>query len=244
MALGLLAPLVLILVVGAVIAVVVFVVQRGREGASLVLSLRTILVAYFHLMSLIAVLLLAVGLATLLKAALSEPLGRSFSYQSPMMRVATARVEVGPQGQVKTGPPPEVAEEQRKRDEQRVEQEFRNDLLQGGAMAVVGAVVWPLHAWGRRTLTGRGEPAARFFDRTHMTLLLLITSLVGVISLPLGMYEGLRYFIVPAEVDTFRQPPGGAVATALVFVPLWAVNLLVALRRMRREDAGVQARSP
>jgi hypothetical protein len=239
-ALGILIPLTIVTVLGTLVAVTVFVVLRIRSGEPLVLPLRTILVAYFHLVSIVAVLILAVGLTTLLKAALSGPLGRSFSYYQPNRELMTARAEAGSAGQVRTGPTAEQLEEQRQRELRRIEQEYRNDLIQGTTMVVVGGVLWPLHAWGRRRIVRLGDSASSFFAKAHLTLLLVLFSLIGVISLPLAIYEALRY-LLPEDDLTFRPAPGGTVATALVFVPLWLYYLWTALHRMRRETAEAHA---
>ncbi|MBI2322570.1 MAG: hypothetical protein HYU88_10930 [Chloroflexi bacterium] len=132
-------------------------------------------------------------------------------------------------------PTPEQVEEQRQRELRRIEQEYRNDLIQGGTMALVGAILWPLHAWGRRRIVLADSAWARFFARLHLIVLLLLFSLVGIISLPTGIYQALRFFLVPADEFAARQPPGESVAAAIVFVPLWAFYLAAALRQMRRE---------
>jgi hypothetical protein len=232
--LGLLIPLAIILLLGAIAAVAVFVAQRVRAGEPLALPLRSILVGYFHLMSMAAVLLLAVGLATLLKAALSEPLGRSFSYSLPS-RELMARPPFGPEAPGAFRPTPEQIEQQYQFVLRQAEEQYRNDLLQGATMLVVGIVLWPLQTWGRRRIGRPGDPAADFFARTQLILLLVLTSLVGIFSLPTGIYEGLRYLLLRTDQVAFQQPPGGSISTALVFVPLWVVYLWAALRRTRAE---------
>ena len=75
------------------------------------------------------------------------------------------------------------------------------------------------------------------FARTQLILLLVLTSLVGIFSLPTGIYEGLRYLLRRTDQLAFQQSPGRSIATALVFVPLWLVYLWAALRRIRAEIA-------
>ena len=65
----------------------------------------------------------------------------------------------------------------------------------------------------------------------------MLTSLVGIFSLPTGIYEGLRYLLLRTDQLAFQQSPGRSIATALVFVPLWLVYLWAALRRIRAEIA-------
>lgn len=234
MVFGLVIPLAILATLGALVATGVFVVSRVRSGEPLGLSFRTILVGYFHLMSIVAVLLLATGLTTLLKAGLSEVFGREFSYWIPRVVVAKP-VPPQPGAPRPVEPAPEQLEEQRQRELRRIEQQVREDLIQGGTLALVGAIFWPLHAWGRRRIVPADNAWLAFFARAHLTILLLLFSLIGIISLATGLYQLLRFALLPTTEDLSPQPPGESVALALVFVPLWLFFLATALRQMRQE---------
>ncbi|MBI4506188.1 MAG: hypothetical protein HY691_11680, partial [Chloroflexi bacterium] len=129
MTLGVVVPLAILMAIGAIVAVAVFVVSRMRAGEPLALSFRTILVAYFYLMSIVSVIVLALGLTTLLKAGMSQAVGREFSYWMPPRAV----VAKPPEPAVRPGEPaprpaeptPEQVEEQRQRELRRIEQEYR-----------------------------------------------------------------------------------------------------------------------
>lgn len=142
---------------------------------------------------------------------------------------------MGPAGPLAT-PTPEQVEEQTQRQRQAIEQQYRSDLLQGATMTIVGALLWPLHTWGRRRLIRAGNGWTTFLARTHLTVLLVLFGVVGLISLPTGIYQFLQFFLVPVDEFQSRQPPGESVALAIVFVPLWLISLVIAVREMRRES--------
>lgn len=132
-------------------------------------------------------------------------------------------------------PAPEQLEVQRQRALRQVEQQYRSDLLQGGTMAVAGALLWALHVWGRRRTIPAEDAWGNFLGRTHLAFLLALFGVVGLISLPLGVYQFLRFVLVSADEFAPREPPGETVATAIVFVPLWLLTLAAAVREARRD---------
>lgn len=230
MVFGILIPVSIIAVLGFVIAAGVFMLQRVRSGQPLVLSFRTIAAAYFHLMAIATLLVLTVGLSTGIKAGLADAFGREFSYSRPV----TMRAAVGPGGTAR--PPPPVPEEQQERQRKDIERQYQNDWIQGITLTLVGAVLWGLHLFGRRRVTPEEPETRQFFARAYSTVLLAIFGLVGVVALPMGMYELLRFFLVPLDESAPNQPPGASVAMAVVFVPIWIYYLNDILARSRREN--------
>jgi hypothetical protein len=236
MAVGVVIVLAVVVAIVAAIALAVFVVSRLRSGESVDLSLRTILAGYFTLMTVAAVVMLALGMTTLVKAGLSQAFGRDFSYYVPTRASFPAPVQPAAPGAEQ---PPDV-EQQLQSGQRRIEQQYRSDLVQGGTLALVGAILWPLHAWGRRRVADPASPVTRFLARAQQIVLLVLFSLVGLFSLPTALYELLRRFLIPADDSGIASPPGEAVATALVFVPLWVFFLWSTLRRVNAESpAGV-----
>lgn len=227
MLLSVLIPAAIVAVLGVLIAAGIFVLQRVRSGQPVQLSFRTIAAAYFHLMAIACFLVMTVGITTGLKAGLSEVFGREFSYYRPAVATKVAPPDMG---RPPVTPPEDVIERSR-RD---AERQYQNDLIQGVTLAVVGAVLWGLHTIGRRQVTP--DEARAFFSRGHSTVLLAIFGIVGVVALPVGLYELLRFFLVTADEGFRSQPPGASVATALVFVPVWMFYLMDILKRTRREE--------
>jgi len=234
--LGILIPLSILAVLAILIAVAVYVVTRIRSGEPLVLSFRTILMAYLYLMSVASLLVFAAGLSVTFKSLSSDLFGREFSYwASPAARFAPARA-VAPgqpmEPNLKLQPLPE---EERERNRRQVERQYQEDLIQGGTMLVVGGLVWALHLYGRRRGAVSEEASEDFFHKSYLTILLVIFSVVGIIALPMAAYELLRFFIVQPDEFSSRQAPGATVGMALVFVPFWVVILWRMIGRTRAE---------
>lgn len=221
--LSVLIPAAIVAFLGLLIAAGVFILQKVRSGQRLNLSFRTIAAAYFHLMAIACFLVMTVGIATALKAGLSDAFGRPFSYYTPPVSRPT------PEGAPSRVPPPEDRTDFGRRE---VDRQYQNDLIQGVTLAVVGAVLWGLHTIGRREVTP--PEIELFFSRAYSTVLLAIFGPVGVVFLPTGLYELLRYLLVSID-DASRNQPGASVATALVFVPIWMYYLMDILKRTRWE---------
>ncbi len=232
-----LLPVSVIAVLGVLVAAGVFVLQRVRSGQPVGLSFRTIATSYFHFMSIAAFIVLTVGLATGFKAGLSDAFGRSFSYNQPPFPKAA------PPGAQPVQAPESAIEQSR----QQSEAQYRNDLIQGGTLAVVGAFVWALHEFGRRRMSVEADDSRLFFARARTTLLLGIYGVAGLIAFATAVYELLRFFLLSNDPMMGNQPPGASVATAIVFVPVWMYYLAALLKRTKEEPslpAGVSGGSP
>ena len=236
--LSILIPLSILAVLAILIAVAVYVVTRMRSGEPLVLSFRTILLAYLYLMSIASLLVFAAGLSVTFKALSSDVFGREFSYWGPpavrFMPVPTEKRPGGPSGPTDMNPQP-LPEEERERNRRQVERQYQEDLILGGTMLVAGGLIWALHLYGRRRWEVSEEASADFFHKSYLTILLVIFSIVGIIALPMAAYELLRFFLVQPDAFSSRQPPGVTVGMALVFVPGWVVILWRVIGRTRAE---------
>lgn len=229
-------PVVIVLGLAVVAAAVVFFGIKLRSGEVRSISFRTLLTAYFYLLSIAGLIVMLVGLSGLLNAGLSVPLGRDFSYFAPP--VSKAPIPPAPAGGPATVAPP--TQDQQQEDARRQqERQFRESLLQGISMLMVGGVVWVIHTLGRRRTETPEERETGFLHIAFLVILLLISSLVGVITLSSGIFEALRFYLIePATQFEFRNPPGPNVSTALVFTPTWAYCLILLLRRVRQRQPG------
>jgi len=149
--------------------------------------------------------------------------------------VPAVRVAPPPPG-VEAAAPASPTSEQIEQAKRQQERSYRDSLIQGISMAVVGGIIWVLHLVGRRRMGL--EEAEPFFKKAYLALLLGIFSVVGIIFLPTAVYETLRYYILgPVNEFDYRPAPGGSLATAIVFVPFWVYYLLALLRETRRNGA-------
>ncbi|MBI2885688.1 MAG: hypothetical protein HYY02_00615 [Chloroflexi bacterium] len=225
-------PLGILAFVAVLVALGVYVALRMRAGQPVGFTFRTVVLAYFSMMSIASFLVLAAGLTSGAKAGLSDALGREFSYFTPP-KLRPAPPE-GP-GSGRGGELRPPSEEEQARNQRQVERQYQEDWIQAGSLVAVGSLLWALHLWGRRKAESQDEASAPFFRRASTTMLLAIAGIAGIISLPTGIYELLRYLLLPTDDLFSRQPPGSTLAMALVFVPIWLYYLLQALRRSGAE---------
>lgn len=229
-------PLGALAFLAVLIALGVFVAVRLRSGDSLVLSFRTILLAYFYLMSIASLLVLTAGLSVGVKALLSDAFGREFSYWMP----PTVRY-MPPEGRVPASreplKPAPVSGEEQERSRREAERQYKSDLVQAGTLTVLGTLLWGLHWYGRRRLERAEDMTYEFFSKAYSAILLAVFGVAGIISLTTGVYEVLRYFLIPVEEFSSNQAPGGAISAAIVFVPCWVYFLAAVLKQSGQETA-------
>ncbi len=223
-----LVPTFTVLALGLIIATIVYVVTRVRSQQPLGLSLHSAMACYFYLISIISLVVMVLGLITVLNAGLSTVLGREFSYQ------ARPVYELAPVPE-RDGPPKGSAFEQQLAERNRaLERDFRNGLVQGASMAIVGGLVWGLHVYGRRRLEGRLLHQNSILNRAYLSILLAIFSIGGIIVTPIAVYDTLRYYLVePVSNFDPRSAPGGLLAGAIVFIPFWVYYYTALVRQLR-----------
>jgi len=219
-------PIGVILGLAVVAAGVVYFGFRLRSGEPINISFSFLLKAYFYLLTIVGLIVLLIGLSGLLNAGLGLVLGRDFGYPRPPV---ARPIAVSPEGvPLKTAPPPE---EQRLEAGRQQERQFREGLLQGASMLLVGGIVWGVHALGRRRMTRGEDERSSFLGMAYLIIVLAISSIVGVISLTSAINDTLRFYLIEAVSEfEFRPPPGQNVSVALVFTPAWVYYLLALLR--------------
>jgi len=229
-------PITFFSVLGMVVAAAAFIVARMRSGAPVLMSFHSILVSYFFLMTTVSFFIVVSGITDTVKVGLTLPFGREFSYWTPVPMRPVPPPEPGASGPGTRPQPP--SEEEAARAQREVERQLQDDLIQGGTLMVVGGLFWALHRGGRRAVAGRDPDAERCFAQSQTTIMLVVTGIVGLMSVAVGAYELLRYIIVVRDEFGGRQAPGEAIAAALVFVPAWLSFLSAVIRRSGQPENG------
>ena len=235
--------LVFVLVLGGLVAAIgaaVFLIIRVRSGEAVSFPMRLLFRVYLYVISAVSVVILVVGLSGLVEAGLGAVLGKEFSYHPSFAKVASRPVEVKPPGVEPSAPAvvePTPEEEEAQRAEG-LDRAFKEGILNGLSLTLVGAVILGLHIWGRRRLEEEDERAG-MLNRVYLFLLLAIFGVVALITLPLAINDTLRYYIIDSAEEFSRVRPGGRLAAALVTVPVWAFYLLATLRALRRQEGEV-----
>lgn len=225
--------LAVVTILGAALATFISVGSRVRAGQGIGASFRSILVAYFYVMSVVSLVVFSIGMTSLVKVGLGGAFGPGFSYSVPLLVKPMALPS--PVGAAEVSPTTEQDPAAQQQQVAQTEQERRSNLVQGWSLAIAGGLVWALHTWGRRRIVRSDDALSSFMARTHLVVLLLLFGLGGLISLVMGIYQSLLFTLTPVNSFTYRQPPGETAAMALIFVPLWVVILGLALRELRRE---------
>ena len=233
-----LIPLSVVAFLVAAVALGVFIVVQLRAGDTLLFSFRTILLAYVYFMSIASLLVFTGGLSVGVKALLSDAFGREFSYHMPRTQALLRSVEMKREDDSEDPAMQEKElQEERERSQQETERQYKSDLVQAGTLILIGGVLWGLHSMGRRRFQHADNPYNEFFYKAYAAILLALFGVAGITSLTSGVYETLRFFLIPTDEFSYGSQPGDAIGAAIVFVPVWGYYLLSMLRLSNRESS-------
>ena len=238
--------------VSVLIGGVVYLIQRLRSGAGLVLPMRLLLRLYLGVVIIAGLLLLAQGLAGLLQVGLASALGNDFSYRPVNVGLERKPIAVDPL-ELKDRPQLTDAERQRlseileQKNERTLEQQReerilgldrarKEGLIQGISFTLIGGIIWGAHLFSRRKLETAGDRNSPI-NRGYLIIMVVVFGLITIINLPQAVFEGFRYYILE-PLDEFRRtsPPGGRVALSLVTLPIWIIYLMGAIKAARGSD--------
>ncbi|MFI5268542.1 MAG: hypothetical protein ACHQ7M_14310 [Chloroflexota bacterium] len=203
------------------VATLLFFVLANLRATKDMLAAGVLLRFYLYIASFVTLVVLVAGLTYLLTGLFS--LGsRDFSYSRFVRPV----------------PPPTaaVSNSDAQFDQQELEgQRDRQstDLLRGGTLAVIGGLLFGVHAVLRR----RGAPDESVegnFRRGFLMVSLVTFGLVGLVALPVGVYQTLKFFLIAPLSTQQRVAPGNTLATGVVLTPLWIWYLIALTKQAQR----------
>ena len=196
---GVLIPLfVIVIIVAAIVAAI-----RFRAGENRI-TFPGILLAYVYTAMFISVFLAATGGALLFKPALGGIIGTDFSYNNELEE------RYYPRGEETWVNPADDA--------------IRNDVAGGVTLVFVGVALFAAHGVAAAALRRRRAQGERLISRAY-NLLGLATASIGFLGGGgAAVNELLRRYALdtggPHSWDWTTPRPGGALATAIVFLPL------------------------
>lgn len=209
--------------VALAVATLVFFVLANLRSTPDVLAAGVLLRFYLYIASFVTLVVLVSGLTFLLTGLFS--LGSlDFSYQHFARPV----------------PPPGFAEKAQPADESRFEQQQlerqrdqqSTDLVRGATLTVMGGLLFSVHAALRRRQPAEAAAEANF-RRGFLVVGLVTFGLVGLVALPVGVYQTLKFLLVPPLQTQARVAPGNTLATGIILTPLWVYYLMMLARQAR-----------
>lgn len=205
------------------VATLLFFVLANLRATKDMLAAGVLLRFYLYIASFVTLVVLVAGLTYLLTGLFS--LGsRDFSYTRFVRPVPPPTAVVN-----NSDPQFDQQELEGQRDRQ------STDLLRGGTLAVIGGLLFGVHAILRR----RGAPDESVegnFRRGFLMVSLVTFGLVGLVALPVGVYQTLKFFLIAPLPTQQRVAPGNTLATGVVLTPLW-IWYLIALTKQARRSA-------
>ena len=198
--LGILVPL---FVVGLIVTAAV-AVMRARAGNGHGITFPVILLAYVSTAMFISIFLVAVGSALLIKPALGGIIGTDFSYNN----------EPGEQympsgGKTWVNPSDDA---------------IRNDIAVGVTLVFVGVTLFAIHGVAAAVLRRRQAQGEQLISRAYNLLGLAMASIGFLGGGGSAVHDVLRRYVLdtggPHSWEWETPHPGGALATAIVFLPL------------------------
>lgn len=112
-----------------------------------------------------------------------------------------------------------------------------NGVTLGIVVLVTGLIFCVSHIFGRLAFEKKQGKIATALRRVHLLFMLAIYSFAGLVTVPMAAYLTANYYV---DGSMYFDAPSGALATAIVVVPLWIYYLVLVLRETRaskKEDS-------
>lgn len=115
--------------------------------------------------------------------------------------------------------------------------EVADDVSLGFTLTMTGSIICVLHVLGRRALEKSRVQIISGLKRVYLFVMLGITSLTGLVALPLAANDTIQYVM---EESRYRDDPSEQLAIAIVFLPLWAYYLFTTIRELREGNTQIE----
>jgi len=213
-------------IIALAVATLLFFVVANLRSTKDVLSAGVLLRFYLYIASFVTLVVFVAGL-TYLATGLFGLGSQDFSYSRLVIPSAATAPPGSSEAKVASN-----QERQEQQSEERQRDQQSTDLIRGGTLAVMGGGLFLLHAVLRRR-TPPDELAEGNFYRGFLVVGLVTFGLVGLVALPVGAYQALKFFLVAPLPTQMRVAPGNTLATGIVLTPLWVYYLLALSKQAR-----------
>lgn len=216
-----------VLIVSGIATLVVTMFKKGRSDKKVKFDFNILYGIYYYLVIFASLLILAIGASYTIKSAFSYWVEMDFSY-SKQERWESKPVAVSD------------SETGELRYDESVEYEYDKDiqkkeLIQGITMVIVSIPILILHLLGvkgvEKKLGGRG-----WLYKTYLIVGMVDYAIISIISLPMGVYQTLQFFLTEQSEDIWLAiTPGEMFGVALSFVPIWVYYIRSYNKFLRKE---------
>lgn len=228
-----LSTLLPILFVGGIIYLIVHLTRNKEKKINL--GVNTLLHIYLHILCFATLAVAVVGATIFINSAFSYKVGVPFSYQ--IQEAVTERKEKDLdifdeeqdhtcyQGELMNIEGQDVCFDVSKQ---------KKGLVNGIALTISMLILFAVHKVAILLLEKKEK--VMWLKKTYNFVSLITYSAVSIITIPFSIYLLVNYLYFKPENIANIEAPGGAVALALVSIPLWIVFLISTLKLKEKKE--------
>ena len=235
-------------ILGLLVAGAFLLIMRLRSGTGFTIDMRTLLRLYLYVGIIAGLLVFTQGASELIKAGAAGIAGNDFSYSPAWIEPPADKnqpshpLELAARSDLSSEELEELSrilaerQEQEAKDNEELEhigleRAFDEGLIQGISFAIIGALVWGAHMFGRHKID-LPEDRASPLNRIYLVLLTVIFGVITIVSLPQAVFETLSYAVLDPVGRDYE--PGGKLALSITALPIWLIYLWATIRSVRR----------
>ena len=211
-----------LLVVGGVVYAIIFFTKKKKDE-KFSLSVDLLLKIYLYVISIATLAIAVIGGTMLLRAGSSYAFGIPFAYETykpnELMDIEVKEPNANT---------PECYEGEKTQingqtvcfDNDKIKQE----LINGGTIFFSMVILFTIHMIGIKMIEKKN--VTEWLRKTYTFLSLILYSLVGIVTIPIAIYQLSTHLLYRTEDITKYEAPATAIAILILVLPLWIYYLL------------------
>lgn len=221
-----------VFILGIIISLIVYAVKKKQlVNTEVAFTPRFILKIYVYFMMLASIVVFVAGASFLLNGLFAKQVGDAFSYRPEYVNVVP---ELDASGNPKYVEPTYAIPPQA----------MQRDLIRGITMVSFGLVILIVHILVAHSVESEEERKRSPLYRIYIVLGLSIFTIGSLISIPVGIYKTLSYYLIsqPDSLDPYqRLVPGESLSSAIAYLPFW-IYFIFALYKLQKEHKALAAK--
>lgn len=211
-----------LLVVGGVVYAIIYFTKKKKDE-KLSLSVDLLLKIYLYVISIATLAISVIGGTMLLKSASSYVFGVPFAYDTykPNELIET---EIK---QPETNMPACYEGKETEINGQKVcfnNDQIKQDLINGGTIFFSMIILFTIHMIGIKMIEKKN--VTEWLRKAYTFISLIIYSLVGIVTIPIAIYQLSTHLLYRIEDITKYEAPATALSLLILVLPLWIYYLL------------------